>query len=79
MQDYFNANPVYDDKFFRRRFRMRHCVFDRVLNALTRHDRYFVQKTDALGMLGFSPHQKIICALCLLAYGAIADQLDEYI
>jgi hypothetical protein len=79
MQDYFNANPVYDDKFFRRRFRMRHCVFDRVLNALTRHDRYFVQKTDALGVLGFSPHQKITCALRFLAYGTSADQLDEYI
>ena len=24
-------------------------------------------------------HQKLICALCFLAYGASADQLDEYV
>jgi hypothetical protein len=58
MQDYFNADPVYDDKFFHCQFSMCHCVFDRVLTALIRHDRYFVQRRDALGVLGFSSHQK---------------------
>jgi len=79
LRDYFDPNPTYDDKCFRRRFRMRRCVFDRLLNAVVAHDRYFVQKKDALGVPGFSPHQKLTCALRFLAYGTSADQLDEYI
>jgi hypothetical protein len=78
MQDYFNANPLYDNKFFCCRFCMCHCIFDRVINALIRHGRYFVQKRDALGVSDFSPHQKITCALCFLTYRTSTDQLDEY-
>jgi hypothetical protein len=55
------------------------CVFDHLLNAVVAHDRYFIQKKVALGLPGFSPHQKLTCALCFLAYGTSADQLDEYI
>jgi hypothetical protein len=79
LRDYFNPNPAYDDKCFRHRFRMCRCVFDHLLNAVVVHDRYFVHKTDALGVPGFSPHQKLTCALRFLAYGTSADQLDEYI
>ena len=79
LRDYFNPNPTYDDKCFRHRFRMRRCIFDRLLNAVVVQDRYFVQKKDALGVPGFSPHQKLTCALRFLAYGTSADQLDEYI
>ncbi len=77
--DYFNPSPTYDDKCFCCPFHMRHCVFDRVLNAVLVQYRYFVQKKDTLGVPGFSPHQKLTCALCFLAYGTSADQLDEYI
>ena len=53
LRDYFNPNPTYDDKCFRRRFRMRRCVFDHLLNAVVAHDRYFVQKKDAFCVLFF--------------------------
>ena len=66
LRDYFNPNPTYDDKCFRHRFRMRRCVFDCLLNAVVVQDRYFVQKKDALGVPGFSPHQKLTCALRFL-------------
>jgi hypothetical protein len=55
------------------------CVFDCLLDAVVAYDRYFVQKKDALGVPGFSPHQKLTCVLCFLTYGTSADQLDEYI
>lgn len=79
MEDYFNESCTYDANAFRRRFRMRPVVFDRILDALVEHDEYFVQKRDAVHVLGFSSHQKITCALRFLAYGTSADQLDEYI
>jgi hypothetical protein len=77
--DYFDPNPTYDDKCFRRHFHIHRCVFDRLLTAVVAHDTYFVQKKDALGVPGFPPHQKLTCALHFLAYGNSADQLDEYI
>ncbi len=79
LRDYFNPNPTYDDKCFRSFFHMHRCVFDHLLNAVVAQDRYFVQKKDALGVPGFSPHQKLTCALHFLAYSTTADQLDEYI
>uniref|UniRef100_J3ME80 Uncharacterized protein n=1 Tax=Oryza brachyantha TaxID=4533 RepID=J3ME80_ORYBR len=35
MDDYFSLNPIYDDKFFRRRFRMRRSLFLRIVDALS--------------------------------------------
>jgi len=49
------------------------------MQQLVEHDSYFVQKTDATGVLGFSPQQKLTCALRFFAYGTSADQLDEHI
>jgi hypothetical protein len=37
-----------------------------------------VQKRDAVGFLGLSPHQKITSALRMLCYGMCADATDEY-
>lgn len=66
---------------FRRRFRMRRCLFERIMSRLVEdtHCNYFVQKPDATGLLGFLPEQKVTCALRMLAYGSSADQLDEFI
>ena len=41
------------------------------------HDIYFVQKYDAVGILGLLPEQKLTAGLRMLAYGASADQMDE--
>ena len=76
-KDYFGENPIYSSAMFRRRFRMRRSLFEKILDDLVSSDSYFSQKKDALGLLGFSPHQKLTSALRMLAYGTSADQLDD--
>ena len=46
-EDYSGNSPVYDAKHFRRTFRMPRDLFDEILERVTAHDRYFVQKRDA--------------------------------
>ncbi|KAH9456062.1 hypothetical protein Pst134EB_033427 [Puccinia striiformis f. sp. tritici] len=78
-KDYFAESPVYTDYLFRRRFRMHRPLFLRIVNDVTSHDRYFVQKKNALGQLGLMPIQKICSAIRMLAYGGAADANDEYL
>jgi hypothetical protein len=80
MQDYFVENPVYTDQQFRRRFRMRRQLFNRIKEELlTNHAAVWGQKTDACGKVGFSVEQKMTACLRVLAYGGAADRVDEYI
>jgi hypothetical protein len=76
--DYFCDTPVFGPSLFRRRYRMRRSLFMEILEKICAHDRYFVQKVDACGLMGLSSHQKITCALRMLAYGVCADATDEY-
>ena len=78
-RDYWGPNPTYSLKKFRLRFRMQRDLFDRILRDISLYDIYFLQKVDALGLLGFTANQKMTCALRFLAYGTSADQLDELI
>jgi hypothetical protein len=57
--DYFLDRCVYNEKHFRRRFRMSKVIFLRIVAAIESHDR---QKPDALGVLGASPIQKAVGA-----------------
>jgi hypothetical protein len=41
-------------------------------------DKYFLQKRNAAGRLGFSSSQKITSELRMMAYGCSADSIDEY-
>ena len=79
LEGYFDPNLSYDENCFCCHFWICHSFFDHILSAVVAHDRYFIQKKVALGLPGFSPHQKLTCALCFLAYGTSADKLDEYI
>src|SRR5690349_8056646 len=54
IMDYFSETPVYNDKLFRRRFRMRKSLFLRIMAAVETEDAYFTQKLDACGVLGLS-------------------------
>ena len=55
----FVNRPFYHEGFFRRKLRMKKSLFLNILNDLCNHDSYFVQKMDALGKPGFTPHQKM--------------------
>jgi len=79
-KDYFSGeNSTYNDSDFRRRFRMRRHLFERIRRKVVFQDPYFVQKTNCAGARGASSYQKVTAALRMLAYASSADQLDEYI
>ncbi|XP_004308596.1 PREDICTED: uncharacterized protein LOC101301916 [Fragaria vesca subsp. vesca] len=75
LNDYFVADPVYPAEIFRRRYRMRREVFLRILDHAQM--TCFRQSKDCVGRPGFSPHQKLTCALRMLANKCSADSLDE--
>eukprot|EP00918_Siedleckia_nematoides_P039555 GHVU01086039.1.p1 GENE.GHVU01086039.1~~GHVU01086039.1.p1 ORF type:complete len:436 (+),score=47.89 GHVU01086039.1:157-1464(+) len=82
MADYFGVNgtpPTYNAVLFRRRFRMRPELFQRLVNACVEGDDYFRQKPDAIGVMGLSPEQKVVAAVRMMTYGVCADAVDEYV
>lgn len=58
---------------------MRRQLFLRIVDRLGEYSPYFTQRVDALNRLGFSPLQKCTAALRLLAYGAAADTVDDWL
>ncbi|XP_050117605.1 uncharacterized protein LOC126595314 [Malus sylvestris] len=54
MNNYFNPNSVYTEDNFRRHFRMRRHVFERLLHDVHQVNPYFQQKLDRAGCLGSS-------------------------
>ncbi|WOG81843.1 hypothetical protein DCAR_0100997 [Daucus carota subsp. sativus] len=78
-RDYFSDTPTYTYTQFRRRFRMRRSLFMRIEEAVTAHDNYFTQRTDAVGICGLSSLQKVTAALRMLAYGTAADAIVDYV
>ena len=76
-RDYFVPGATYEDKF-RRRYRMRKDLFERVVAGVVRQDDYFVRKLDVVGRPGLSTLQKCTAAMRMLAYGCCADAVDEY-
>jgi len=78
-RDYFAPNAVYSQREFHRRFRMTSRLFNKIENDIENFDSYFVQKTDCVGVKGFTARQKCAAALRMLAYGTSADACDEYL
>jgi hypothetical protein len=58
---------------------MRRSLFKSIMERLGEYNPYFTQRVDALNRPGFSPLQKCTAALRLLAYGAAADTIDEWL
>lgn len=77
--DYFSNNPVYTDAQFRRRFRMHRHVFLRIITSLGNHNEYYQMRTDATTSMGLSPLQKCTYSIRILAYGSLADIVDQYV
>lgn len=77
--DYFSENPTWGADVFRRRFRMRKHLFDKVKDTLEAWEQYFQQRPDATGKMGPTVLQKRTIALWQLANGGATDQYDEYI
>jgi hypothetical protein len=78
-QDYFSNSPVYTNYLFCQRFRMHQSLFLQIVDDVTNHNSYFVQKKDALGRPGLRPIQKICLAVHMLAYGGAANANDKYL
>ncbi|WVZ66066.1 hypothetical protein U9M48_015340 [Paspalum notatum var. saurae] len=77
MRDYFNDPPLYGEEHFRRRFRMRKSLFLRIVEDVTVRNKYFKQKRNAAKKKGFTPIHECLVALRMLAYGGVADALDD--
>jgi hypothetical protein len=77
--DYFADVPVYNDKIFRRRFRMSRNLFLRIVNGVEAHDDYFRQRPNAVGLLGATALQKVVGSIRMLAYDVPADSMDEVV
>jgi hypothetical protein len=77
--DYFSDRPIYNEKHFKRRFRMSKTLFLQIVAAVESHDEYFCQKPNAASVLGASPIQKVVGAFRMLLYGVSTDFLDDYV
>ncbi|XP_074355703.1 uncharacterized protein LOC141695348 [Apium graveolens] len=77
MKDYFVDRPIFNEDDFRRRYRMRSHIFNRIMTALCTQDSYWHQKIYVIGLPGLLPQQKMTDALRMLAYGAASNQCAE--
>ena len=48
-------------------------LFIRIVNEVEQHDPYFIQRTNAIRVLGLSSLQKITAAYIIIAYGTPTD------
>lgn len=74
---YFVQRPVFGAETFRRRFRMRRALFERIAKQVCAGNTFFQHRRDAAGKLGIHPYMKVIAAFRVLCYGCSADSLDE--
>ena len=77
--DYFATNCRFDGNFFRRRFRMRRLLFNKILKDISAANPFFTQKRDATFRLGITPLVKMISSIRVLSYACAADTLDEWL
>jgi hypothetical protein len=79
MADYFADPPVYNAKFFRRRFRISRDLFLRIVDGVEAHDDYFRQRPNAIGLHGATALQKVFGSFLMLPYDVPADSMDEVV
>ncbi|XP_076905869.1 uncharacterized protein LOC143561770 [Bidens hawaiensis] len=79
LADYLDNNPVYDEKMFKRRFRLIKELFKKIANDLEAYHSFFRQSMDARGRRGLTTYQKCTAALRQMGYGTTSDAWDEYL
>nr|XP_043625394.1 uncharacterized protein LOC122596811 [Erigeron canadensis] len=79
MHDYFDDQPRYNARLFRKRFRMTKPLFMRIVSDLEARYPYFQTRYDRAGRRGFAGVQKCTSAIRQLVYDANSDFLDEYL
>jgi hypothetical protein len=79
MHDYFAEVPTYPPHLFRRRYRKRRSLFEKIVRDCEANSAYFQERRNVTGTLGFTPWQKISAAMRVIAYGIPADYTDEYL
>jgi hypothetical protein len=67
--DYFAEHPIYTDKQFRTRYRMRRPLFLRIVHALGEWSPYFTERRDGLNRQGLTPLQKCTVGIRMLVKG----------
>jgi Plant transposon protein len=76
-KDYWGPQPVYNQMYFKRFFKVPIGLFDDIVERVTLQDDYFRQKTDVTGKLGFTPLQKMCSAVRLLTSGVSSSEQDD--
>ena len=54
-------------------------MFNEIVQVVSEHDPWFELKKDVVVTIGFSSIQKCTAAIRMLAYGAPADFVDDYL
>ncbi|CAA7016651.1 unnamed protein product [Microthlaspi erraticum] len=78
-KDYFAEDATYPAYMFRRRFRMNKSLFEKIVEKLSTHVKFFKTRPDGLGRTSHTGLQKCTAAIRMLAYGCSADKFDEYL
>nr|GEY17542.1 hypothetical protein [Tanacetum cinerariifolium] len=76
---YFSEQPQYDKATFRERFRMSRRLFTKIVREVTDVSYFFQQGDDCTGHRGISSLMKCTSAIRQMAYGSVADSLEEYL
>lgn len=79
LNDYFVENAKYGADQFRRRFRMHKPLFLCIVHVMETTYEHFHTTFDAQQQKSFTALQKCTSAIRRLAYGSMADSLDEYL
>ncbi|XP_026420201.1 uncharacterized protein LOC113316196 [Papaver somniferum] len=78
MQDHFNFNFVYGKKRFHCRFGMYRPIFLRILRKIIEMDPEFEQRLNGAGIMGHSPHMKMIVVMKCLCKAVPPDNIEDY-
>lgn len=78
LNDYFVQNAKHSFSSFERRFSMRRSILDHSLVAVDLYGIFKLRK-DATRKQSIRPLQRVVASLRMLAYGVVADAIDEYL